>query len=169
MSNSSEPHGLQNARLSCSSLSPGVCSNLCPLSLLFFLKDSNLFMGHFAQPARGIEASVLTLADPSVLTTAQSAYETTARTPGPPAHPGPMATPTGILLSHHLLPPIPFLRQFSLPHGRPCSLIGEQVEAALSLPDGKRHQPRPWLQPGWLPAYPGAQNHVLTFQRSITV
>ena len=27
------PHGLQHARLPCSSLSPGVCSNSCPLSL----------------------------------------------------------------------------------------------------------------------------------------
>ena len=32
MSNSLWPHGLQHARLSCSSLSPGVCSNLCSLS-----------------------------------------------------------------------------------------------------------------------------------------
>ena len=30
--NSLRPHGLQPARLPCSSLSPGVCSNLCPLS-----------------------------------------------------------------------------------------------------------------------------------------
>ena len=28
----SQPHGLQHARLSCPSLSPGVCSNPCPLS-----------------------------------------------------------------------------------------------------------------------------------------
>ena len=32
MSNSSWPHGLQHARLPCPSLSPGVCSNSCPLS-----------------------------------------------------------------------------------------------------------------------------------------
>ena len=32
MSNSLQPHGLQHARLPCSSLSPRVCSNLCPLS-----------------------------------------------------------------------------------------------------------------------------------------
>ena len=32
MTNSSWPHGLQQARLLCPSLSPGVCSNLCPLS-----------------------------------------------------------------------------------------------------------------------------------------
>ena len=31
MSNSLQPHGLQHARLPCPSLSPGVCSNLCPL------------------------------------------------------------------------------------------------------------------------------------------
>ena len=32
MSNSLQPHGLQHARLPCPSLSPGVCSNSCPLS-----------------------------------------------------------------------------------------------------------------------------------------
>ena len=32
MLNSLRPHGLQHARLSCPSLSPGVCSNSCPLS-----------------------------------------------------------------------------------------------------------------------------------------
>ena len=32
MSNSLWPHGLQHARLPCSSLSPRVCSNSCPLS-----------------------------------------------------------------------------------------------------------------------------------------
>ena len=32
MSNSLRPHGLQHARLPCLSLSPGVCSNSCPLS-----------------------------------------------------------------------------------------------------------------------------------------
>ena len=32
MSNSLQPHGLQHARLPCFSLSPGVCSNSCPLS-----------------------------------------------------------------------------------------------------------------------------------------
>ena len=32
MSDSLRPHGLQHARLPCPSLSPGVCSNLCPLS-----------------------------------------------------------------------------------------------------------------------------------------
>ena len=32
MSESLQPHELQHARLSCSSLSPGVCSNSCPLS-----------------------------------------------------------------------------------------------------------------------------------------
>ena len=33
MSNSFGPHGLQHTRLPCPSLSPGVCSNSCPLSL----------------------------------------------------------------------------------------------------------------------------------------
>ena len=32
VSNSLQPHGLQHARLPCPSLSPGVCSNSCPLS-----------------------------------------------------------------------------------------------------------------------------------------
>ena len=32
MSDSLWPHGLQHARLPCSSVSPGVCSNSCPLS-----------------------------------------------------------------------------------------------------------------------------------------
>ena len=32
MSDSLRPHGLQHARLSCPSLSPGVCSNSCPVS-----------------------------------------------------------------------------------------------------------------------------------------
>ena len=32
MSDSLRPHGLQHARLLCPSLSPGVCSNSCPLS-----------------------------------------------------------------------------------------------------------------------------------------
>ena len=32
MSNSLQPHGLQHASLPCPSLSPGVCSNSCPLS-----------------------------------------------------------------------------------------------------------------------------------------
>ena len=32
MSDSLRPHGLQHARLSCPSPSPGACSNSCPLS-----------------------------------------------------------------------------------------------------------------------------------------
>ena len=32
MSDSLRPHGLQNAKLPCPSLSPGICSNSCPLS-----------------------------------------------------------------------------------------------------------------------------------------
>ena len=34
MSNSLEPHGLQRARLTCLSLSSGVCSDSCPLSVM---------------------------------------------------------------------------------------------------------------------------------------
>ena len=34
MSNSLQPRGLQHARLLCPSLSPGVCSNSCPLSVI---------------------------------------------------------------------------------------------------------------------------------------
>ena len=37
MSNSLWPHGLQHARLPCSSPSPGVCSNSCPLSWWYYL------------------------------------------------------------------------------------------------------------------------------------
>ena len=32
MSDSSQPHGLQHTRIPCPSLSPGVCSNSCPLN-----------------------------------------------------------------------------------------------------------------------------------------
>ena len=35
MLNSLRPHGLQNNRLPCSSLSPGICSNSCPLRQWF--------------------------------------------------------------------------------------------------------------------------------------
>ena len=37
MSNSLQPRGLQHARLPCSSLSPGVCSNSCPLNWWCYL------------------------------------------------------------------------------------------------------------------------------------
>ena len=37
MSNSSQPHGLQHARLPCPSLSPGVCSSSCPFNTLQIL------------------------------------------------------------------------------------------------------------------------------------
>ena len=37
MSNSLQPHGLQHASLPCPLPSPGVCSNLCPLSQLYYL------------------------------------------------------------------------------------------------------------------------------------
>ena len=36
MSNSLQPHGLECARLPCPSLSIGVCSNSCPLSLWYY-------------------------------------------------------------------------------------------------------------------------------------
>ena len=58
MSNSLQPHGLQNACLPCLSLSPRVCSNSCPLSwwchptisssaTLFFCLQSFLAFGSF--------------------------------------------------------------------------------------------------------------------------
>ena len=37
MSNFLQPHGLQHARLSCPSLSPGVCSDSCPLRRWYYL------------------------------------------------------------------------------------------------------------------------------------
>ena len=37
MSDSLRPHELQHARLPCSSLSPRICSNSCPLSQLYYL------------------------------------------------------------------------------------------------------------------------------------
>ena len=40
MPNSFWPHGLQHARLSCPSLSPGVCSDSCPLSRQCYLTIS---------------------------------------------------------------------------------------------------------------------------------
>ena len=41
MSNSLWPHGLQHVRLACSSPSPGVCSNSCPLSRWCYLTISS--------------------------------------------------------------------------------------------------------------------------------
>ena len=41
MSDSLQPHGLQYARVPCSSLSPGVWSNLCPLSEWCYLTISS--------------------------------------------------------------------------------------------------------------------------------
>ena len=43
MSDSLWPHGLQHARLLCPSLSPGVCSNSCPLSRECYL-TSHLYL-----------------------------------------------------------------------------------------------------------------------------
>ena len=40
MSNSLQPHGLQYARLPCPSLTPGVCSNSCPLCWWCYLTNS---------------------------------------------------------------------------------------------------------------------------------
>ena len=40
MTNSMQPHGLQHARLLCSSLSPRVCSNSCPLSWWCYVTSS---------------------------------------------------------------------------------------------------------------------------------
>ena len=41
MSDSLQPHGLQHTRLLCSPLSPGVCSNSCPLSQWCYLTISS--------------------------------------------------------------------------------------------------------------------------------
>ena len=41
MSDSLQPHGLQHARLFCPPLSPGVCSNSCPLSWWCYLPISS--------------------------------------------------------------------------------------------------------------------------------
>ena len=41
MSDSLQPHGLQHARFPCPSLSPGVCSNSCPLSQWCYLTISS--------------------------------------------------------------------------------------------------------------------------------
>ena len=40
MTNSMQPHGLQHARLLCSSLSPRVCSNSCPLRWWCYVTSS---------------------------------------------------------------------------------------------------------------------------------
>ena len=47
MSNSLRPHGLQHTRLSCLSLSSGVCSNSCPLSQWCHLNISSS-IAHFS-------------------------------------------------------------------------------------------------------------------------
>ena len=39
------PHGLQRSRLPCPSLSPGVCSNSCPLSQWRYLYNTYVYMG----------------------------------------------------------------------------------------------------------------------------
>ena len=41
VSNSLQPHGLQHTRLPCPSLSPGICSNSCPLSQWYYLTISS--------------------------------------------------------------------------------------------------------------------------------
>ena len=41
MSDSLQPHGLQHSRLPCLLLSPGVCSNSCPLSQWCYLTNSS--------------------------------------------------------------------------------------------------------------------------------
>ena len=41
VSESLQPHGLQHTRLPCPSLSPGVCSNSCPLSQWWYLTISS--------------------------------------------------------------------------------------------------------------------------------
>ena len=54
--NSSWPHGLQHARLLCPSLSPGICSNSCPLSQWChptILSSFTLFFSLQSFPASG--------------------------------------------------------------------------------------------------------------------
>ena len=41
VSNSLQPHGLQHTRIPCPSLSPGICSNSCPLSQWCYLTTSS--------------------------------------------------------------------------------------------------------------------------------
>ena len=50
MSNSLWPHGLQHARLPCPSVSPGVCSNSCPLSQFSSVQLSCSVMSDSLQP-----------------------------------------------------------------------------------------------------------------------
>ena len=56
MSDSLRPHGLPHARLPCSSLSPGVCSNSCPLNLWRHPTISS-FVVHFASCLQSFPAS----------------------------------------------------------------------------------------------------------------
>ena len=48
MSNSLQPHGLQHARLLCPSPSPGVCTNLCPLSHWYYPTISSSAASYFS-------------------------------------------------------------------------------------------------------------------------
>ena len=48
VSDSLQPHGLQQARPSCPSLSPGVCSSSCPLSWWFYLTISSSATSFFS-------------------------------------------------------------------------------------------------------------------------
>ena len=50
MSDSLQPHGLQHPRLPCSSLSPGICSNTCPLSRWCHPTISSFFALFFSCP-----------------------------------------------------------------------------------------------------------------------
>ena len=65
MSNSLWPHGLKHARLLCPSLSPGVCSNSCPLSQWCYLTISSsisLFPFSFSVfPSIGVFSNELAL------------------------------------------------------------------------------------------------------------
>ena len=56
VSNSLQPYGLQHARLPCPSLSPGVCSNSCPLSWWCHQNISS-FAAHFSSCPQFFPAS----------------------------------------------------------------------------------------------------------------
>ena len=64
MTNSMQPHGLQHARLLCSSLSPRVCSNSCPLRWWCYVTSScsaTLFSFGFQSLSIRVYSSALAL------------------------------------------------------------------------------------------------------------
>ena len=64
MSNSSQPHGLQHARLSCPSPSPGACSNSCPLTVM---PSNHLILCHLLLLLPSIFPSIRIFYNESVL------------------------------------------------------------------------------------------------------